>query len=255
MKNLLEMRNSLKEMVKGSFLDPFARTIWDIVNPPKGSGITNRQDNAFITQIMHRVLNKNSNCIDIGCNTGDFLGEILQLAPLGYHYAFEPIPRLASRLRKRFPNTDVREIALSDSEGETTFWYVVSAPALSSLNQQSCNSRGSNEVTEPIKVKTQRLDDILTPDLKIHFIKVDVEGAELQVFQGANRTLKTHKPYIVFEHGVSDSEGCHDARIYDLLVNQCGMQIFGLASWLDGSAALTQDEFTKCYAWNFIATP
>ena len=70
---------------------------------------------------MQRVLSKHSNCIDVGCNTGDFLKQMLKFAPLGYHYAFEPIPRLATKLKKRFPNTDVKNVALSNSETETTF--------------------------------------------------------------------------------------------------------------------------------------
>jgi FkbM family methyltransferase len=259
MRKVLEIRNIFKEMIKGTSIEPFARSIVDFVNPPGPSFITNKHNNACTNKIMERVLTKQSNCIDIGCNTGEFLNQILQLAPLGYHYAFEPIPRLASRLRKRFPNTDVRQIALSDLEGETTFWYVVSSPALSSLKQPS-NSSDTSAPTETITVKTERLDDILAPEFKIDFIKVDVEGVELQVFQGGIRTLKTHKPYIVFEHGGTDSKEWHDGRwhderIYDLLVNECSLKIFELGSWLEGLAPLSRDEFTKSSAWNFLATP
>ncbi len=258
MNNLFELRNFLKEMIKGTPMEPFASFIFNLINPPAASVITNKQNNACTNQIMSRVITKHSNCIDVGCNTGDFLNHILQLAPLGYHYAFEPIPRLASRLRKRFPNTDVRQIALSDLEGETTFWYVVNAPALSSLKPPSCHSH--KPITELITVKTERLDDILAPDFKIHFMKVDVEGLELQVFRGAIRTLKTHKPYIVFEHGGNDSKEWHDGRwhddeIYDLLVNECGLKLFELGSWLEGLAPLSPDEFAKSSAWNFLATP
>ena len=249
MKKLLEMRNLLKEMIKGTSLEPFTKSVFELVNPPKGSALTNKQDNAWTNQILLRVLTQHSNCIDIGCNTGDFLSQILDLAPLGYHYAFEPLPRLATRLKKRFPNTDVRQVALSDAEGEATFCYFVSAPALSRLKTKNFDDHNSNEPIESITVKTERLDDILAPDLKIHFIKIDVEGVESQVFKGALRTLKMHRPYIVFEHGGKD------ARVYDLLINQCGLQIFELKSWLDGLAPLSQDEFTKCYAWNFLAAP
>ena len=118
---------------------------------------------------------------------------------------------------------------------------------------------------EPITVTTQRLDDVLDPNFKIHFIKVDVEGVELQVFRGAIRTLKTYKPYLVFESGLIDSQEWvdgilkdgkwHDSRIYDLLVNECDLQIFKLKNWVDGLAPLSRGEFLKCFAWNFVATP
>ena len=265
MKIFLEIKNFFKETIKGSFLDPVVRPLLDIVKPPKRSDVLNRQDNAFTIEIMSRVLEKNSNCIDVGCNTGDLLGQILHYSPLGFHYAFEPIPRLASRLRKKFPNVEVRQTALSDSEAETTFWYVVNAPAVSSLDKECCESHIPDALMEPITVKTQRLDDVLASDFKTHFIKVDVEGVELQVFRGAIKTLKTYKPYLVFESGLINSqEGVdgtlkdgkwHDSRIYDLLVNECGLKIFKLKNWVDGLAPLSRDEFLKCSAWNFLATP
>ncbi|MBD1906888.1 FkbM family methyltransferase [Funiculus sociatus GB2-A5] len=150
---------------------------------------------------------------------------------------------------------------MSDSEAETTFWYVVNSPALSNLDKSCWESHHMpNTLTETITVKTQRLDNILKPDLKIHFIKVDAEGVELQVFRGAIQTLKTHKPYIVFESGLIDAQEWqdgkwHDGRIYDLLVNECGLQIFKLRSCLEGLAPLSRDEFLKSSAWNFIASP
>lgn len=254
-KVLFQFRNILQETIKGSSIEPLAKSLFDLINPPKSPDIINRQDNIRIIKILSQILTKQSNCIDVGCNTGDFLSHILKYSPLGYHYAFEPIPRLATRLRKRFPNTDIREIALSDSEGETTFWYVISCPALSSLKKESWNSYRSNQLTEPITVKTQRLDDILQANFKVDFMKVDAEAAELEIFRGAIQTIKAHKPYIIFEHGQGDSEGNHDERIYNLLVNECNLKIFELEPWLDGLAPLSQNSFCKSSSWNFLATP
>ena len=70
-----------------------------------------------------------------------------------------------------------------------------------------------NALTETITAKTQRVDNILKPYLKIHFIKVDAEGVELQVFRGAIQTLKTHKPYIFFESGLIDVQEWHDGEL------------------------------------------
>lgn len=261
MKSFLEIKNRLKEMLKGTFLEPFAKSVLNVTKPKTEPDLVNIQDNAWTNEIMHRVLHPGANCIDVGCNTGDFLLTIQRIATSGYHYAFEPIPRLASRLKKRFPNVDVREVALSDSEGEATFWYAVNSPATSSLDKQVCEARTTNAIVEPITVKTQRLDNVLPPDFKVDLIKVDVEGAELQVLKGATRTIKTHKPYVIFEHGKSNfdehSEGwSHDRRIYHLLVNECGMKIYHLKSWIEGSSvALSLDEFTTSPVWNFLAAP
>jgi len=89
-----------------------------------------------MNQIMARVLTKDSNCIDIGCHEGEFLISMLGL-PLGYHYAFEPIPGLAKRIKQKFPHIDVRQIALSDSDKEVDFHNVVSKPAYSGLQKRT----------------------------------------------------------------------------------------------------------------------
>ena len=108
-------------------------------------------------------------------------------------------------------------------------------------------------------MKTQKLDDLLNPDLKIDFIKVDVEGAELLVFKGAIQTLIKHKPYIIFEHGRGAAEyyGTTPDMIYDLLVRECGLKIFCLKDWLNHSKPLSQQEFASIYdhksIWNFLA--
>lgn len=255
MTNLLEVKNILKELIKGTSIEPFARSVFELIKPPKDNIITSRQDDRWAIQIMQRVLTKDSNCIDIGCHTGDLLIPILKFAPSGHHYAFEPIPRLADRLRRRFPKVNVIQTALSDVEEEATFYYDIASPALSSLNLSNCND--SKNLIEPITVRTQRLDDILTADFKVSLIKIDVEGAELQVFRGAIRTLKTCKPYIIFEHGRnnSDSSGNTSDKIYQLLVNECDLQIFALKSWLEGSSPLSREKFINSSVWNFLAAP
>lgn len=254
-----KVKTFVKFQVRGTVFEPLARRIWDIVNPPSPDILTSRQDDTYMTQIMSRVLTKDSNCIDVGCYEGEFLISMLRLAPLGYHYAFEPIPRLAKRIKQKFPDIDVRQIALSDSENEVCFHSVVGKPAYSGLRERTYPD--SSETVEIIKVKTQELDTILAPDLKVNLIKIDVEGAELLVFKGAIQTLKKHKPYILFEHGkgAADHYGTTPDMIYGLLVHECGLKVFCLKDWLTSSNPLSQQEFISIYEhkaiWNFLATP
>ncbi|MCJ8280563.1 MAG: FkbM family methyltransferase, partial [Rivularia sp. ALOHA_DT_140] len=176
-KSILEAKNYLKETLKGTYFEGFTKQIYAFFKQDKkAESLINAEYNNLTVQILHRILNEKSNCVDIGCNTGDFLASIVELSPLGFHYAFEPIPRLADRLRKRFPQTNVMETALSDSEGEATFWYVVNSPALSSLKKDVWSHHISDALTESIVVKTQKLDNVLPEDVKIDFIKIDVEG-------------------------------------------------------------------------------
>jgi len=195
--------------------------------------------------VMARVLTKTSNCVDIGAADGTILTDMLRFAPDGHHYAFEPIPEKAAKLRANFPTVRVVRVALSDCAGESTFHYVVSNPGYSGLRRR--NYDRPDEHVEIITVQMAALDDILPHGHKVHFMKVDVEGAELQVFQGAVQTIEQHRPYIVFEHerGAADCYGTTPEDVYDVLTDKCGLHISLMSSWLLGQKALGRDEFIR----------
>ena len=197
--------------------------------------------------VMKRVLHKNSNCIDFGCHAGVFLDEILKLAPNGFHYGFEPLPDLNKFLVskfKDFDNVSIHSSALSDIAGEVTFEHVVSNPGYSGLKQRKY-VRPNEEITQ-ITVSTVRLDDVISKLAEISFVKIDVEGAELQVLKGSVETLKRCKPVIVFEHGLgaADCYGTEPEMVFDLL-EECGLRCFTMEQWLDtdGRKNLNKDEF------------
>ena len=77
--------------------------------------------NNQIVQIMSRVLKKDSNCIDIGTNIGPILRHMINFEPQGNHFAFEPIPKLAYRLKMKFSGVSVYELALSTLQERALF--------------------------------------------------------------------------------------------------------------------------------------
>jgi hypothetical protein len=83
---------------------------------------------------------------------------------------------------------------------------------------------------ELITVATERLDDHLPEGCAPAFIKIDVEGAECLVIEGALRTLAAHRPTVVVEHGPggSDHYGSTPAQLHRLLCDGAGLRIFDL---------------------------
>ena len=76
------------------------------------------------------------------------------------------------------------------------------------------------------------------------------------VLRGAMRTLRRHRPAIVFEHGVGASEryGTTPGDIHGLLVEDLGMRIFDL----DGAGPYDRAAFEAVFGepiWNFLARP
>lgn len=212
-----------------------------------------RDEHAMLV-VLASVLRADSNAIDVGANVGSVLAEIVRIAPYGHHIAYEPIPELHSHLQSRFPNLEIRRAALSEASGTSEFAHVLGAPAYSGLKRRADLPSNANEV-QIISVRTERLDDALPPGYVPALLKVDVEGAELAVLRGATETLRTHRPFVLFEHGVggADLYGSGPSELYDLL-EDCGLRIFDL----EGDGPYSRKRFEATFSepiWNYLAAP
>ncbi len=239
------LRRAVKRVIRGTPLEPLAWSVKPLLLPAylrKNA----RYDQQTIL-VMKRCLVTDSNCIDVGCHTGSFLEHMLQIASQGTHFGFEPLPQLYAELVGHYrsrPNVRLYELALGDKVGRTTFQHVVSNPGYSGFRIRRYNR--PNETVCEISVKLDRLDNVIPDGLPIHFMKIDVEGAELQVFRGAVETIRRNRPTMVFEHGLgaADFYSTSPEEVYDLLVSACDLRLFLMDRWLAGKPALSRQEFS-----------
>ena len=210
----------------------------------------NQRYDAQTTQIIKRVCKRDSNCIDIGCHKGEVLDIIRHTAPNGKHFGFEPLPHLFNNLKEKYKSTScvISDVALSNLSGVTTFNYVISNPAYSGLKKRKYDRTDEQDTT--IEVITDKLDNIIPENLKIDFIKIDVEGGEFLVLEGAVNTLKKNKPVVIFEFGASSWEiyKTSPAQVFQLLT-ACGMKVSLMKNYLKNKNAFTEKEFeAECYS-------
>lgn len=132
---------------------------------------------------------------DIGANRGD-----ATLAGLEQGYrviALEAAPRVYSRLVGNFiynPDVVPLRMAVSDKDGERLKFYEAQEDGLSTLNKDWLTAESMPYAGKPhreVEVNTITIDALAdkygNPDL----IKIDVEGAEWQVFKGMTRKYGT----------------------------------------------------------------
>lgn len=225
----------------------YARVAHRVVSP---LARRNARDDRHLRLLLAHSLAVDANCVDVGAHSGDVLEEILRVAPQGHHVAIEPLPAQAEDLRRRFPQVDVHHAALAAEPGTATFTVVTSNPQLSGLSDRGF----AGEDTETIEVPVERLDDVVDPARPVSLLKVDVEGAELGVFQGGLEMLRRDRPTVVFEHGVggSDHFGVSSGDVHDLLVGEVGLRIFDI----DGGGPYSRADFAALYTqpiWFFVA--
>ena len=202
--------------------------------------------------IMKRVINKDSNCIDVGCHKGEILKDIIHYSPNGKHFAFEPIPYMYEHLKVEFKDkAEIFPYALSNKKGESSFQMVKNAPAYSGIKNRRYNDIKNPEVEE-IKVELNTLDDIISEEIKIDFIKIDVEGGEFDVIRGGINMIKRDKPTIIFECGVGSSDfyGVDSNDFYNLLTQEIGLKVYTLKSFIKSKVPLTENEFGKYFKTN-----
>jgi FkbM family methyltransferase len=262
------MQDLIEKLIVGTFLESLARNVHAAFTRARAAASTYNVDDKnydFQTiKVMKRVLQEDSNCVDVGCHKGSMLRHMLHFAPKGTHFAFEPLPMMYQGLLKSFgclSNLHLYDYALSDTAGSTSFQHVITNPGFSGFRRRRYDR--PHEQIQEITVKTNLLDNLIPKHTPVQFIKVDVEGAELQVLKGAIETIRKSRPIIVFEHGLgaADYYGTSPENIYDLLAVQCGLRLFLMAEWLenDGRTFLSSEAFCEQFSsgnnYYFMAAP
>ena len=164
--------------------------------------------------------------------------------------AFEPSTEKAAWIRARFPEVDVRQMALSDEPGSVTF----------SINKSRTGYSGLLRYGEPgdefedLRVEKARLDDLLDPERRVDFLKVVVEGAELSVFHGARRTLERHRPILMFESAIEALErwGLGPEQVFAHVVGQ-GYEVFSARGILRREPPLDAAGFDRAHRYPYQA--
>lgn len=217
------------------------------------------QYNEQTVAIMRRVMAPDANGVDVGAFEGTLTRPMTEIAPRGHHYAMEPQPAYAARLRSQFPRVDVCACALGDTDGTMPFVVAREDPTRSGFHTQDYPT--PNEHTDTVMVPVRRLDDVVAAATPIRFIKIDVEGAEYLVLRGARETIRRDRPYIAFEYGKAGmkSYGTTPEMMWSLLHDDLGLELALMQTWLDGGRAYTKAEFTAMVRrgdeWMFVAFP
>lgn len=149
---------------------------------------------------VQKFLPEGGTFLDVGANKGDFsLLAASLVGPCGKVVAFEPVPEnsrwICSSIKiNGYTNVVVHQIALADYNGQSQLYL----GKKSGWHTLKPGRRGQTEASATVMVR--RLDDFLEDmeiDGKVHVLKVDVEGAELDMLKGSRRTLEKNKGIVV----------------------------------------------------------
>jgi len=182
----------------------------------QGIGFAGKADRAVLKHLRRSGTNPLV-VFDVGANRGEFVQLALtELAPRGLTiHAFEPSKKAFAKLSQRFRNRNeivLNNVALGDEAGEQLLYCDVAGSELSSLYPRRTEHHGIR-MTSSEQVQVERLDGycLARGILRIDLLKLDVEGHELRVLEGAAQMFEQRTIGMVsFEFG-----GCNiDSRIF-----------------------------------------
>ncbi len=207
---------------------------------------------------VERYLRPGMCILDVGAHHGFYtLLASLKTGPTGRVLAFEPSPRERAKLVRhlrlnRRANVKVFDRALGSAEGAAELFLVDGT-------ETGCNSLRRPNVVQPttaVSVRVDTLDGCLASEgiAKADFVKLDVEGAEIEVLKGAVNMLE-RRPRPVFLCEVQDIRtapwGYRAKVIVDFLAGR-EFQWFRLSP---AGIACAVDPETESFNGNYIAAP
>lgn len=144
-----------------------------------------QDDNRFFIPEVLTAMSNNEVFVDCGAHTGSVIEKFLKVTSGNYKkiYAIEPDKDNYKILKKEFGDTrDLKIItsALSKKEGERNFYQ--------GFNFASKLTKRGND-----SVKTVTLDSLAIPAT---FVKMHLEGGELDALKGALKTIRAHRPIL-----------------------------------------------------------
>ena len=132
--------------------------------------------------------------LDVGANLGMFSCLVARLRPERRIVAFEPgpstFPALEANVHRNGAAVECHRLAVSGRDGEITFAMRENARANSSISTDG----------EGVRVPTTTLDSVVAElgISKIGLLKIDTEGFETPVLEGASKVLSEIRPAVVY---------------------------------------------------------
>src|ERR1043165_2330392 len=165
--------------------------------------------------VLDQLMRRGGTAVDVGANQGFFAYALSELA--GGGGASEPTPDYAlfARIMLR-GRAEVPRLALADKPGHAAFHVPIDHDGtVLHLAGSLKGTHGQFPRTRTYEVEVRTLDSFGLADVR--FIKVDVEGSEREVLDGARLTIARDRPALLLEllSGTHQDPGAYAAAICD----------------------------------------
>jgi FkbM family methyltransferase len=180
-----------------------AREIWIELNPRTGQNYLKGNAEPAVQAVLEKHLRPGMVFYDLGANIGLFSMLAARFVEeTGRVFSFEPDPEIAGRLRRNvarnnFINISVVQAGIWSASGNLNFIAADSSSPDRGIGKFVVEGDRSETLGTPTPCVS--LDDFIQTAPPPDAIKCDIEGAEVEAFRGAEKLLKTSRPWIICE--------------------------------------------------------
>lgn len=205
------LKYNLIEGLPDIYLTPFSEKI----GPTWVNGVV--WDKPLIQKFYSLLATSNQDfvVIDLGAQTGSF-SLLSKYFPSSKWYAFEPLQEAADALKENLhinniQNVNVYQMAASNSSGLATL-------KMPPMNEWGLCTIGPNILRfSPVEERTVEcidLDSFINANQidKVHFMKLDTEGWELNILKGAKNMIIRDHPVILMEYNEINMRQCNISK-------------------------------------------
>jgi FkbM family methyltransferase len=178
-----------------------AAGLWLRLNPRTGRNAFLGAGEPEVQRALQKHLRPGMTVYDLGANIGFFSLLAARLVGHDGHVtAFEADPEIAARLREHVSRNELSWVAVE----EKAIWSESCTVLFARTDTAISPDRGLGHVVSTVGTNTISIDAVSLDDYSRtyplpDFLKCDVEGAEVEVFRGAQRLLAKKRPIILCE--------------------------------------------------------
>jgi FkbM family methyltransferase len=183
--------------------------------------------NVFNEFAQHHTIHENSVFIDVGCNAGSFIKVLERFRVTQNIHCFEPHPVLSTKVKDIYPYVHMNELCLSNYNGNISIYIPEWSVGLSSTVKRPVFDKLGQKI-HVLETTAKTLDSYCQENnmKMIDFMKIDVEGGEKTVLEGARGMLSSHQIKAgVFEIGATLEDAGTSTNEVCALVQSYGYQI------------------------------
>ena len=213
---------------KNSFLKKIYFKLRDLLKSSNSFDKNNLLENFYQTLIYKGY--KPVCVYDIGANKGTWTEETMKFFPNSQFVLFEPQLNLCNEIKEKFiknKNINIFQLGVGNHDGELTFTMHERDDSCSfNISEEDALRYGYKQIITPIV----RLDsfiiknNLIPPDI----LKIDAEGFDIEVLEGAEQIIKEHVQIILIEVAIMQNKYRNDVNTVLNYMDAIGFKLFDI---------------------------